>query len=105
MVTSFALTGQKMNPVLPDTWLTQNKAVVMEGDYLNLAPQHTKIKSNHLKASALVSCYVWDKTMVFCLEGRLASAWQSRTGTAPDTQRTDRMPDMTTGRIAFVQEV
>lgn len=56
MVTSFALTGQKMNPVLPDTWSTQNKAVVMEDDYPNVAPQHTKIKSNHLKASALVSC-------------------------------------------------
>lgn len=83
MVPSFALTGQKMNPVLADTWSTQNKAVVMEGDYPNLAPHHTNIKFNHLKASALVSCYVRDKTMLFPLRadwlqpGRPAQAPQA----------------------------
>ena len=81
---------------------------MIEGDYPNLAPYHTKIKINRIKPSALVSCHVCNKTMLFSLEGRLASAWQSRAGTmrmAPDTQRRDRMPDMTTGRASFVQEL
>lgn len=80
----------------------------MEGDYPNLALYHTKMKTNLTKASASVSCHVHNKNMLFSLEGRLASAWQSCTGapsTAPDTQRRDRMLGMTTGRAAFIQEL
>ena len=80
----------------------------MEGDYPSLAPHHTKIKTNRIKASALGSCQGYKKHSLFSPGGRLASAWQSRTGTtrtAPATQRRDRMADMTTGRAAFVQEL
>lgn len=97
-----------MNPVLADTCSTENKAVVMEGNYPNLAPYHTRIKTNHIKSSALVSCHMCNKNMLFSFGGRLVSAWQSCTGTtrrAPDTHRRNRMLDMITGRAAFVQDL
>lgn len=104
MVTGFALTGQKMNPVLADTRSTENKAVVMEGNYPNLAPYHTMIKPNHVKASPLVIWHMSNKNTLFLPRGqtgfRLAVLRR-----APDTQRRDELPDMTTGRDATVQEL
>lgn len=80
MVTGFALTGQKMNSVLADTWSTKNKAVVMEGNYPNLAPYHITIKPNHIKTSPLVSWHMFNKNMLFLPEDRLVSGWRSWTG-------------------------
>lgn len=37
----------------------------MEGNYPNLAPYHTTIKPNHIKASPLVSWHMFNKNMLF----------------------------------------
>lgn len=104
MVTGFALTEQKMNPVLADTWSTKNKAVVMEGNYPNLAPYHTTIKPNHIKASPLVSWHMFNKNMLFFAWGQTGFGL-AVLHRAPDTQRRDELPDMTTGRDTTVQEL